>query len=58
MAREAIDSFKRDHCCSDREAKRQIEDKCGGMPFTKILDQYNYIKIRNETNFHLFQQST
>lgn len=46
IAREALDCYKRDHRCSVGEAKKRIEDKCEGMPFTKLLDQYNYVKIR------------
>jgi len=48
IAREALDSYKRDHRCSDGEAKKQIEDKYEGMPFTKLLDLYNYKKIREK----------
>jgi len=41
MARGALDGYKRDHRCSDREAKRRIEGRYEGMPLTKLLDLYN-----------------
>lgn len=48
MARETLDRYKRDHRCSEREAKKRIEARYEGMPFTKLLDLYNCETLTQE----------
>jgi len=44
-ARQAVDSYIAERKAGPSTAVRELEGVCGGRPFTKLIDEYNYCKF-------------
>jgi len=44
-ARQAVDSYIAERKTGPSTAVRELEGVCGGRPFTKLIDEYNYCKF-------------